>query len=156
MRWLGAAVAVVLLTACGGGGLEPGDRVGDLRVVRGAAEDVTLWEFCDPELSPERFERACSVPLVDRLRVGPGWRVDSPSALEDQWEELQWSVSLDGRPLELAEFGTLPDTTLADGRVVREWNVTVEGLDAGTHRLRAVVSSGDRRYDMTWVLDVRA
>jgi hypothetical protein len=156
MRWRRAAVAFVLLAACGGGGVEPGDRLGDLRVVRGAAEDVTLWEFCDPELPPGRFERACHVPPVDRLRVGPGWRAGSSSALDDEWEELQWSVSLDGRPLELAEFGTLPDATLADGRVVREWNVTVVGLAAGTHRLRAVVRSGDRRYEMTWVLDVEA
>ena len=155
MRWLRAAVALVLLAACGGGGLEPGDRLGYLRVVRGAAEDVTLWEFCDPELPPGRVERECPVPPVDRLRVGPGWRAGSSSALEDEWEDLDWSVSLDGRPLELAEFGTLPDTTLADGQVVREWNVTVEGLAAGTHRLRAVVRGDDRRYDMTWVLDVR-
>jgi hypothetical protein len=155
MRWLRAAVAVVLLAACGRGGLEPGDRVGDLRLVRGAAEDVTLWDFCDPELRPGRFARACRFPPVDRLRIGPGWRAGSSSTLEAEWEELQWSVSLDGRPLELAEFGTLPDTTLADGRVVREWNVTVEGLAAGTHRLRAVIRTDDLRYDMTWVLNVR-
>jgi hypothetical protein len=156
MHRLRAAIALVLLAACGGGGLEPGDRLGDLLVVRGAAEDVTLWEFCDPELAPGRIERACRVPPVDRLRVGPGWRAGSSSTLANEWEKLQWSVSLDGRPLELAEFGTLPDTILADGRVVREWNVTVEGLDAGTHRLRAVVRSEDGRYDMTWLLDVRA
>jgi hypothetical protein len=156
MRWLRAAAVVVLLAACGRGGLEPGDRVGDLRVVRGAAEDVTLWEFCDPELRPGRFERGCGVPPVRRLRIGPGWRAGSSSTLEDEWEELEWSVSLDGRALELGEFGTLPDTALADGRVVREWNVTVEGLAGGTHRLRAVILTDDRRYDTTWVLDVRA
>lgn len=156
MRWLRAAVALVLLAACGRGGLEPGDGLGDLRLVRGAAEDVTLWEFCDPELPPGRFERTCRVPPVDRLRVGPGWRAGSSSTLVDEWEELEWSVSLDGRPLELAEFGTLPDTRLEDGRVLREWNVTVEGIAGGTHRLRAVIRSEDRRYDMTWVLEVRA
>jgi hypothetical protein len=155
MRCLRTVVAAVLLAACGGGeGLQPGDEVNGLRLVRGAAEDVSLWDFCDPSLEgPGR--RSCRVPVLDRLRVGPGWRSGSDSALDREWAGLEWQVRFDGQRLDLAAFGTLPDSRLGNGAVVREWNVTVEDLRPATHRLRAQIQGGDRRYDVTWVIEVQ-
>jgi hypothetical protein len=152
-----AASVVLFLGGCAEGGLGPGESVGPALLARGAAEDVSLWDFCDPELQdPGVSERACRVPSVDRLRIGPGWRAASGSELDREWKELEWRVTLDGRALALEEFGTLPDTTLADGRSVREWNITVEGLDPGEHRLAARITHGDRTYDVAWVIRVRA
>jgi hypothetical protein len=148
---------LILLLACRGDdrGLGPGDRIGPARLVRGAAEDVTLWDFCDPELpEPGVYERACSVPSVHRLRIGPGWRASSTEALQAEWGELDWHLSFDRRAIDLEAFGTLPDTTLADGRVVREWNVTVEGLTEDTHRLRSMMDRDDQTYAVTWVVRV--
>jgi hypothetical protein len=156
---MGPITALLLaMAACGpGAGLGPGDRVGQVRLVRGAAEDVTLWDFCDPELpEPGRLERACRVPPLERLRIGPGWRAGSASELEREWEELEWRVTLDGRPLDLEAFGTLPDTTLSDQGVVREWNVTAQDLGEGTHRLRARIARGEGSFDVTWVIEVGA
>jgi hypothetical protein len=70
-----------------------------------------------------------------------------------EWEELEWRATFDGQDLNLTEFGTLPDTDLG-GAVVREWNVTAEGLARGEHRLRALITRGDRTYDVTWVIRV--
>jgi hypothetical protein len=156
MRWVRTAVAAALLASCTGWaeGLGPGDEVGGVRLVRGAAEDVSLWDFCDAELpEPGTFERACRVPPLDRLRIGPGWRAASSSDLDREWEELQWRASLDGQALALEEFGTLPDTDLG-GAVVREWNVTAEGLSPGDHRLRALIADGEQTYDVTWLIRV--
>jgi hypothetical protein len=156
----GRALAVtwlLLLGACGSDGVGPGEAVGPVQLGRGAAEEVSLWDFCDPELpEPGTFERACRVPPLDRLRIGPGWRAASGSELDSEWDELEWRVSLDGRALALEEFGTLPDTSLANGRSVREWNVTAEGLASGDHRLRAVITRGDETYDVTWLVRVGA
>jgi hypothetical protein len=155
MRWLRAALTAALLTSCGGDTpLRPGDEVAGVRLVRGAAEDVSLWDFCTPSLEGA-VRRSCRVPPVDRLRIGPGWRSGSPSALGSEWDELEWDVRLDGRPLDLEAFGTLPDTRLRNV-VVREWNVAVEGLHPASHRLRAVVRSPGRRYEVTWVIRVGA
>jgi hypothetical protein len=155
MRALAVAASLLLLLgACGDDGLGPGESIGPILLGRGAAEDVSLWDFCDPELpEPGAFERACPVPPLDRLRIGPGWRAASASELDSEWDELEWRVSLDGRALALEEFGTLPDTALADGRSVREWNVIAEGL-SGEHRLRALITRGDRTYDVTWSIRV--
>jgi hypothetical protein len=156
MRWVRTALAAAILASCTGGteGLGPGDEVRGTRLVRGAAEDVSMWDFCDPELAESgTFERACRVPRLDRLRIGPGWRAASSSALDREWEELEWRASLNGRPLALEEFGTLPDTDLG-GAVVREWNVTAEGLSPGDHRLRALIAHGEQTYDVTWLIRV--
>jgi hypothetical protein len=117
MRVRALAVSVLLfLGGCAEGGLGPGETVGPELLVRGAAEDVSLWDFCDPELQDSGVsERACRVPSVDRLRIGPRLRAASGSELYREWEELEWRVTLDGQALALEEFGTLPDTTLADG-----------------------------------------
>jgi hypothetical protein len=154
MRWLRTLLAGALLVACGGGdGLQPGDDVDGVRLVRGAAEDVSLWDFCDPSLDgPAR--RSCRVPVLDRLRIGPGWRSGSASALDSEWDRLEWQVRFDGQRLDLASFGTLPDSRLGDGAVVREWNITVEDLRPGTHQLRAQVRGDEGRYDVTWVIEV--
>jgi hypothetical protein len=156
MRWLGTVLAGTLLVACGGGdGLQPGDVVHGVRLVRGAAEDVSLWDFCDPSLDgPGR--RSCRVPVLERLRIGPGWRSDSTPTLDREWDRLEWQVRFDGQRLDLASFGTLPDSRLGDGAVVREWNITIEDLRPATHRLRAQIRGDDRRYDVTWVIEVQA
>jgi hypothetical protein len=153
MRRLGVVLAAALLVSCGGA-LEPGDEVGGVRLVRGAAEDVSLWDFCDPLLDgPAR--RSCRVPPVDRLRIGPGWRAGSASALDREWGRLEWETTFDGETIDLAAFGTLPDTALGSGVAVREWNVTAEGLRPGRHRLRAVVRGADRASDVTWVIEIK-
>jgi len=181
----GLAVAVLVLgTLVGikivsdGGGvsprpgnlLRPGDELNGMRLgtTNGAYYKELFGPYCDPiVLQPGTYTRACDeIPRwAAPLLIGHGALADSAEELEQVWRAQRWELYLDGQPVDLAAFGTLPDRhyyepTLGAEEWVRGWAVTIVNLTPGQHTLRSVVEQsplGDwpvGTYDTTWIFTV--
>jgi hypothetical protein len=134
-------------------------------VVQGSArqsETSLFGGYCDPVvLTPGRRSRDCgSIPPWTRLYVGYGLFAP-PSSIERVWKATTWKLWLDGRPVDLAAFGTsdreLPKYAPADGKdvVLREWSIVLVRPTPGKHRIRYRTADSDGVLDTTWIFRIR-
>jgi len=155
--------AVLASTAVGAAtsGLRPGDPVGHMRLATGTAAtaDLKLFDICNPIPTVPQARQCGRVPRVKRLFIGYG-SFDLPGKIERLWTKTKWSAWIDGRPINLAAFGS-SDRTLAafhpgGGKDVtlREWRVMLVGATPGRHTLRYRSSGPDGKSDTTWVFSV--
>ena len=156
------ATAASLLSACGDGGagaIEPGDRAGDMIVTTGSSQSPGIFDFCEPiVLRPGVYSRECTVPAVPQLFIGYGPLEKTKPQLDRVWDAQTWEAYLDGREIDLASFGTMPDRSfflpaLGSAVVLREWNVLLVEPTPGEHTLR-YVTSGAEPADTTWTFTV--
>ncbi len=139
--------------------IRPGDRVGNMLVVRGTAgtADLKLFDICDPVvLRPGRYARTCApVPREKRLFIGYGWFA-APRAINRVWQSQTWAAWFDGRRVQLRSFGTsdrpLYSFPSAGGKTVtlREWRVMVVNAAPGAHALRYRTKDANGIQDTTW------
>jgi hypothetical protein len=147
--------------------LGPGDEVAGMRLTTATTTDTDIFAtFCDPILlEPGTFHRECEVPAVQRLMIGWGNIAPSPEILEEEWQAQTWALSLDGHPVDLAAFGTLPDSqtfepAVGDDVWLRRWSVALVNPKPGQHTLRYVTEqtgAGEESAgtgDVTWTLNV--
>jgi hypothetical protein len=157
--------AVLVSTAYGAetSGLRPGDRLGSMRLTKGmaATADLKLFDICDPIVigSGSQTRRCGRVPRVRRLFIGYG-SFDLPGKIENLWTKTRWSSWIDGRPINLAAFGS-SDRTLtafppAGGKDVtlREWRIMLVRATPGRHTLRYRSVGPDGKGDTTWIFTV--
>jgi hypothetical protein len=169
-------VVAVLVGGCAAGDeagdedtdlLGPGDEVAGMRLTTATATDTDIFgTFCDPiVLEPGTFHRECEVPAVQRLMIGSGNIASSPEILEEEWQAQTWALFLDGRPVDLAAFGTLPDSQFFEPAVgddvwLRRWSVALVNPKPGEHTLRYVTEqtgAGEESAgtgDVTWTFNV--
>ena len=179
----GLAVAVLVLgtlvgikIVSGGGRVSPGPssllRPGaELDGMRLRVTDVTDAElfglYCDPiVLRPGTYTRACgNIRYRGPLVIGYGSIATSSEELEQMWRAQRWELYLDGQPVDLAAFGTLPDRHFFEPAVgaevwLRQWAVTIANPTPGPHTLRSVVEqspAGDApvgTFDTTWTFTI--
>jgi hypothetical protein len=156
-------IAGVLVSAANGssaGGLRPGDAVGSMRLARGtAATALKLFDICNPIPTSPQATQCGRVPRVKRLFIGYG-SFDLPRKIDALWRKTKWNAWIDGRPIDLAAFGS-SDRTLfafvhAGGKNVtlREWRVVLVGATPGRHTLRYGSVGPDGKGDTTWTFTV--
>jgi len=174
---LGTLVGIKILSDGDGGGASPrpssllrrGAEVDGMRLrPAGVGYTEIFGVYCDPiVLQPGTYTRTCGdvARWHGPLLIGHGTLADSPKDLEQIWQAQRWELYLDGRPVNLAAFGTLPDRHYFEpalGREVwvRQWAVTIANPTPGPHTIRSVVEqspAGDipvGTYDTTWTLTV--
>jgi hypothetical protein len=155
-----------LVGGCGGsaGSVEPGSKIGAMRLVRGTTSqaDLKFFDSCNPIiLRSGRYRRSCHVPPVQRLFIGYGVFEPARRGLERDWRQTRWSLWVDGHRVDLPAFGT-DDRTLyafpaAGGKdvILREWDVILVNATPGKHELRYRSGPGSAAItDATWAFVV--
>ena len=101
------------------------------------------------------------MPRVRRLFIGYG-SFDLPGEIENLWTRTKWSSWIDGRPINLAAFGSSDRSLIAfppaGGKNVtlREWRVMLLGATPGRHTLRYRSVGPEGKGDTTWIFTVAA
>ena len=124
--------------------VEPGGKIGAMKLVRGEEFDSDLYLFnvCNALTAKAgSYHRSCSVPqrAADVHRLGR--RSADRKSLDESWKQIRWDLWIDGRPVRLASFGT------ADGAFrrfrptgkpafFRLWKVVLVGATPGKHTVR--------------------
>ena len=128
--------------------------------------DDDIWMYCDPYNQQSWTNaRDCEVPQWPRLVIGGGTIAASPELLELVWQAQRWELYLDGRQVDVAAFGTLPDSHYFEPALgievwLRQWAVTLVNPTPGQHTLRYLVyqsPAGDEpagTYYTTWTFTV--
>lgn len=163
--WLTACTTVLILATSASAtvnrdaALDPGQRIGEMRVVQGIKREADAWLFdtiCDPVvLSTGRRTRSCGqLPPVRRLFIGHG--IFAPRKQIDRaWRGTTWDLWIDGRRVHLSAFGhadrTLEGYPPAGGRdvVLREWAIILVGAE-GRHSVRYRTRNAGGVADTTW------
>jgi hypothetical protein len=165
--WLLVGTALLALTgwAWQAPAINPGDRVGTMRLLKGteAAADHKLFDTCDAViLKSGRYARRCgSVPRVKRLFIGYGVFA-LPGAINKVWRPSTWDAWFDGRRIQLPAFEwsdrTLSRFPAAGGKDVtlREWRVMLVGATPGRHTIRYRFRDSAGWIDATWTFRVTA
>jgi hypothetical protein len=136
----------VLPSGCGGsaGAVEPGSKIGAMKLVRGTTSqaDLKFFDLCNPIIvKPGEYRRSCHVPGVRRLFIGYGTFEPTKWGLEREWRQTRWDLWLDGHRVDLSAFGTSDRPLFAfppAGRdvILREWDVILASPTPGRHELR--------------------
>jgi hypothetical protein len=125
-----AVVLTPLLASCSlpWSPIEPGTRIGKMEVL----------DFCDgPNISKlcswdELDAGDCIVPAgMDQFWISTGWEEETTEALETSWLDSEWSMTLDGRKVDLAAFGTFDMNE--DGLRQRVWDICLRNPSPGEH-----------------------
>ena len=137
----------------------PGDKIGEITLSRAPNKngDFSIFNYCDPHISIQRpvtLVTECRVPRSDYLFVGYGEFASSMDELDSTWQSQTWELYIDGKPLALSSFGAF-DVDL--GNKVRVWNIALENISPGLHKLRYVSYKTNKPQDvndLTWVFTV--
>jgi hypothetical protein len=94
--------------------------------------------------------------------IGYGDIDDSQELLDQRWQVYRYRLYVDGQEVDLAAFGTLPDTRdfiVHRDMWLRLWAVTIVDPTPALHTVRYVVErpAGDELAgitDITWTLNV--
>ncbi|MGE5251904.1 MAG: hypothetical protein ACM3QS_16995 [Bacteroidota bacterium] len=139
---------------------QPGDRIRDMTLTTGAEQAYQLWSFCSAPVQKENVTSVdCGVPAISRLAIG------YPFGIPDKQQEgsdLDWELTLDGRPVDLHAFGTqvlvFPAMTARPSpirevfRRVKIWDVVLENPTPGLHTVRGSLRVNDQPY--LWNVDL--
>jgi hypothetical protein len=140
------AGAAALPAGAGAAQLGPGAALGQMTLTTGSRQAVSIWTICQPSTSLlAATQTECLVPSR-ALAIGPtaASLAEIDGAVE--WEEMQWTLLLDGQPIDLDAFGSVNDRQFEKGLAGREvyhlypaWDVVVAQPTAGRHTLKASV-----------------
>ena len=137
-----------------GARLTPGDKVGDIVLARAKPGDPRIAHLCQfaagtpNPIPPGVYHIICRTPVAPALWFDEGWIAKTQQHLDANWRGMTWEVSIDGRPVDLAAFGTFDDATGtgADAGRRRSWNVALERL-AGQHTIRTIQRFREEVFD---------
>lgn len=135
------------------GMINPGDRIGDMRLTIGPGKSMTeIWQFCDPYVTdPGVITKECSIPAQNIL-IGYGSFASTTEELDAGWSSTTWELFLDNQPVNLPAFGTFDQED--ESGFLREWNVMLEQPEVGAHTLRYVCTESGNLWDITWTFTV--
>jgi hypothetical protein len=142
--------------------LKPGEMIDDMVITTGVENAVPFWAFCSPKkVNDHSISADCGDLSYANLAIGHTFGVMDLVDPSIGWEELNWEMSLDGRPIDLAAFGVydfvhpdFPSKPLREVfRVLRVWDVVLVNPSLGTHRLQGQAQTPDRAETYTWVVD---
>ena len=145
--------------------LRPGDSLAGMPLTTGSNSAISLWAVC-PQAAGPGAASDCRVPVAP-LAVGPTAAVLPDLLNQAEWGLVQWSLVLDGQPVDLAAFGTYDSVQprkAHHGRdalfIYRAWDVVIAEPTPGPHTLQATVTRlthsgkeiGTLRETAEWVL----
>ena len=133
MKKLIFSISVMLLAsslaACvlPGSKLKPGDTVGDMQLT--TEFDLNIHYLCSFE---ELAEGTCQIPdTLSEIGISTGWSEITTDALDLTWLDSKWTMTFDGREVDLASFGTF-DLDWEDQKA-RVWDVGITNPAPGEH-----------------------
>jgi len=134
--------------------LGPGDSLGRMTLTTGSDEAISIWTICRPATSLNAVAQTeCQVPGKS-LAIGPTTASLAEAANGTSWEQLQWTLLLDDRPVDLEAFGTFNFRQSHKGPAGRDayytypaWDVVIVQPTVGRHTLRAAVQGLDQSAD---------
>jgi hypothetical protein len=126
--------------------LGPGAALGQMTLTTGSDQAISIWTICHPATSLNAVSQTeCQVPGRS-LAIGPTAASVAQGANDIDWEQMQWSLLLDDRPVDLEAFGTFKFHQSQKGPAGRDayytypaWDVVVAQPTVGRHTLRAAV-----------------
>lgn len=123
---------------------------------------------------PGTVRAECDVLALDLLLLGPGLFDPSAATLAAIWNQIEWTLEIDGRPIDMESFGYIEQddertTTTGETIPVKErfWAIAIKDLAPGKYTLRQVynvrrdisTSTGDipaGEYEIIYQLNVGA
>jgi hypothetical protein len=116
--------------------INPGDKIGDFLVTTGnPGEVVYTWGLgCVKQSNEEKY--ACTSTVGEKVNVSVGvFAALSAKSLDTLWTEHTYELFIDGRPVNLAAFGSI-DTTHPKVGKMRHWNVVLVAAKPGEISVR--------------------
>jgi hypothetical protein len=142
--------------------LNVGNAINNMILTKGALGASPLWIFCSTTVTDHVTMADCQVPQVPELAIGHAFLPLDGVFKGTEWSDLQWQLSIDGKFINLADFGTydyiLP-TMAPNPSFVREvfmkfkaWDIVLTNLQSGKHTIKGQVSSATEAYK--WVVNL--
>lgn len=141
--------------------LKPGDSIHGMTLTKGAAKAASLWAYCSsPQQNEQMIIAECQIPLSTKLGIGQVFHPMDNALTDLDGSAFTWDLSIDGRSLDLAAFGTydyvLP-TLSHPPCPIREifvkstsWDIVLSELKPGTYTLQALAQAETETY--TWIM----
>jgi hypothetical protein len=107
--------------------IEPGDRIGDLLITKGAeGEDVVhLWDLDCPKQAGAGERYSCKTDVGAKVNVSAGIYDETfTGKLDSIWADHTYEMSIEGRPVNLKAFGSI-DFPHPQVLKMRAWNVVI-------------------------------
>ena len=122
--------------------INPGDKIGEMTLEQGdqALPYPSIWYFCEimpDELEPTKSSSDCEVPQMSGIAIEIGWFAKE-TRLEANWEAIEWSLTIDGNPIDLEAFEWTETKFIAHGEdnKSRVWILNLKDLSPGRHKLK--------------------
>jgi hypothetical protein len=133
-----------------------------MTLTKGAADVPALWLFCSSQVSGTVTTADCKVPQMSKLAIGHAFLASEAALRGAAWSDLSWELSIDGKPVNLDEFGTYDYVMPAmapNPSLVREvfmtftaWDIVLTNLQPGSHTLHGLVRTQTDAY--SWVVNL--
>jgi hypothetical protein len=133
-----------------------------MTLTKGAADVPALWLFCSSEVSGNVTTAECQVPQRQKLAIGHAFLASEQALRGAEWSDLRWELSIDGKPVNLDEFGSYDYVMPAmapNPSLVREvfmtftaWDIVLTNLQPGSHTLLGLVRTETEAY--SWVVNL--
>jgi hypothetical protein len=142
--------------------LHVGNAINNMILTKGALGASPLWIFCSSTVSNNLTTADCQIPQIPELAIGHAFLPFDGAFHGTEWSDLQWQLSIDGKSIDLADFGTydyvLP-TMAPNPSFVKEvfmkfkaWDVVLTNLQPGLHTIKGQVSSATQVHK--WVVNL--
>lgn len=133
-----------------------------MTLTKGASHVPALWQFCSSQENGTVITADCQVPQMQKLAIGHVFLASSEALRGAEWSALSWELTIDGQPVDLAEFGTydyVMPTMAPNPSLVREvfmtftaWDIVLTNLQPGSHTLHGLVRTDAEEY--SWVVNL--
>ena len=142
--------------------LKPGEKIGEMIITTGAEDAFPLWSICGPiRVTGNSIKADCGELSHEKLVIGHTLGVMDLVAPSIEWEDLNWEISVNGHPIDLAAFGVYDFVQIFHPshsgrevfRVSKVWNIVLVNPAPGMHRLQGQAQSQDGAETYTWVVD---
>jgi predicted esterase len=127
--------------------LEPGDEIGGYLVTTGSPESVTYQWQLDSTKSESGKETLVNVDWGTNLNVSAGVFDETfKGNLEGLWSTATYELYIEGRPVDLAAFGTMDYPHPVAG-TMRHWNVVIVADKPGQFTVHDLGVVGGKSYE---------
>jgi hypothetical protein len=125
--------------------IEPGDKIGDFTITQGQAGGFTYGFSVDCSEPGENNTYTCNATVDEVINVSTGmYSTIAKGNLDEVWAHSNYQMAIDGRPMDLAAFGTT-DYTHPQVGTIRFANVVITAKKPGqlTVKDSGVFDNGD-------------
>lgn len=124
-------LSVVILSACAkttpqsrDGMINPGDKIGDFLITTSNDDSVIYTTTIHCPFDPITKTETCEIETGKKVNVGLGVFGKSVEELDTYWTGQTYTMTIEGRPVNLQAFGPIEITHPIVGKM-RLWNVVI-------------------------------